>query len=94
MLSRIDRINATAEAIALHLFIAMLNPKFRGPNFDYKIFNIAHHIEAVIFTSLPWNITNKEKKQAGKFAKNKWKEWLKLAGEWLPKPTEYSKHRR
>lgn len=84
MANKPERLRIVAEAITTDMFISMLNPAYRGPKFKFKTFNIARYVEAHIFLGLTWNISVKEKKEAGRIAKVTWDKWIKRIGKGLP----------
>lgn len=85
-LSRRDHIRALAELIATDFFICMLNPTYRGAQFDYHTFDIGRHVQAMIGTSFPKPLTDKEREAAGVHAMMIWDRWVKQAGDGLPRP--------
>jgi hypothetical protein len=89
MLSRLDLLKTLSENMATDLFIFMLNPKYRGPKFDFEKYDIAKHVRAMIGINLAWKRrpTEAELKKAGEWAKYQWDHWINHIGEGLPRTT-------
>lgn len=81
MLSRKDLIKTVAEREVINFFVLMLNPRFRGPNFNFKTFDIESHVKAclnIYFIDKP--LTRKEQEMAANTVKHEWMFLLHRSG--------------
>lgn len=77
-------LKVAADTIALDMFISMLNPEYRGPNFRYASFDIEAFVSNMVGRSLSWEISQADKEKAGIYARSSWDRWVKTAGKGLP----------
>lgn len=76
MISRSDKILAVAEKIATHLFVIMLNPKYRGSNFSYANYDIEGHAVSMAGMSFERLLSDTEENKLKVRARRVWDELL------------------
>jgi hypothetical protein len=72
MLSKSDKIAAVAEKVSIHFFITMLNPKYRGPRFNFKDFDIGGRVEGISALSFAEDLSDSEKEDLRRVARSTW----------------------
>lgn len=80
MISRIKNIEETSQKVVHQIFHMMLNPKFRGENFDFQTFDIASHVESTLSVCFSKPLNTEEKERVRCLAKQQWKELLESTG--------------
>jgi hypothetical protein len=81
MLKREDLIAVLADTLATDFFVEMLNPKNRGPNFRFSLFDIERWVGSRLGLNLPRPPTAKELKQASSRARKKWSQLIAQVGD-------------
>lgn len=81
---RLEQLNSLINESVTFMFLFMLNPKYRGPNFKFDKFDIAKHT-INMFNHTTLKLTPEEKDYVVNNANLRWKNHIKESGvlEWI-----------
>lgn len=79
-LDRSDKIFDLAQTVTNQYFVMMLNPKYRGPNFDFNTFNIEDFILGAASLSFEKPLSEPENQRLQSLARLLWQKLINTSG--------------